>query len=66
VEAQDGIFIGRKRSMDHNGSRYYTYMNIDKRVEKVGLEGKEHNLVVSLIFSITKFLRGSYSQGIMG
>jgi hypothetical protein len=48
--------------MDHCGSRHYTYGNVNKRLEKVGLEGKEHNLVVSLKFSITECVRGSYND----
>jgi hypothetical protein len=61
VEAQDGISISRQISMDHGGSRYYTYRNINIILEKVGLKGKEHNLVVSLRFSIAEFVRGSYN-----
>jgi hypothetical protein len=52
--------------MDHCGSKYCTYKNVNTRLGKVGSEGKENNLVVSLIFSITKCVRGSYNQGIMG
>jgi hypothetical protein len=44
------------------GSRYCTYMNIKKGLDKVGLEGEEHNLVVSLRFNIIECVRGSYNQ----
>jgi hypothetical protein len=40
--------------VDHSGYKYNTYKNVKKRLEKVALEGKEHNPVVSLRFSITK------------
>jgi hypothetical protein len=43
VEAQDGRYFGRQRSMGRCGSRYCTYGNVNKRLDKVGLEGKEHN-----------------------
>jgi hypothetical protein len=46
-----------KRSVDHCGSRYYTYKNVNRRLGKVGLEGEEHNMVVSLIFIITECVR---------
>jgi hypothetical protein len=61
VEAQDGIFVGGQRSVDHCGSRYCTYRNVNIRLGKVGLKGKEHNPVVSLKFNITKCVRGSYN-----
>jgi hypothetical protein len=41
-------------------------MNFNRRLEKVRLEGKEKNLIVSLTFSITECVRGSYKKGIMG
>jgi hypothetical protein len=63
--AQDGRSTSGQRSVDHCGSRYYTFRNISKRFGKVGLEGEEHNLVVSLIFSVTKCVKGSYDQGFM-
>jgi hypothetical protein len=66
MEAQDGRYVGGQRSMDHCGSRYYTYRNVSIRLEKVGSKGKEHNLVVSLRFNITECVKGSYNQGIMG
>jgi hypothetical protein len=63
MEAQDGIFVGGKKIVDHCGSSYY-FIRI---MGKFGLEGKEHNLVVSLRFSITECLPGrSCNQGIMG
>jgi hypothetical protein len=52
--------------VDHCGSRYYTYRKISKRLEKVGLEGEEHNPVVSLRFNITECVRVSYNQGTIG
>jgi hypothetical protein len=52
--------------MNHGGSRYCTYRNVSRRLEKVGSEGEEHNLVVSLKFNIIECVRGSYNQGIMG
>jgi hypothetical protein len=61
MEAQYGIFFGGQRLVDHCGSRYCTYMNVSKRLGKVRLEGEEHNLVVSLRFSIIERLRGSYN-----
>jgi hypothetical protein len=65
MEAQDGRYFGIQISTGHCKSKYYTYENVNKRLDKVGLEGKEHNLIVSLRFSITKCVRGSYNQGIM-
>jgi hypothetical protein len=66
VEDQDGRSISGKISVDPYGSRYYTYMNVNKRLEKVGSEGEEHNLVVSLRLNIIECVRGSFNQGIMG
>jgi hypothetical protein len=65
VEAQDGIFVGIKISVDRGGSRYCTYRNVNKRLKKFGSKGEEHNIVVFLRFSITECVRGSYNQGIM-
>jgi hypothetical protein len=45
---------------------YFTDRNFNKLLEKVGSEGEEHNLIVSLRFSITECVRGSYNQGFMG
>jgi len=39
--------------------------DVDKRLILFGLEGKEHNTIVSLMFSITKIFRKSYNEGIM-
>jgi hypothetical protein len=66
MEDQDGGYVGRQRSVDHCGSRYYTYRNISIRLEKNWLEGEEHNLVMFVRFSITECVRGSYNKGIMG
>jgi hypothetical protein len=66
MEAQYGIYIGRQISVVHDGSKYCTYRNISKRMEKVGSKGEEHNPVVSLRLNITKCVMGSYNQGIMG
>jgi hypothetical protein len=66
VEAQDGRSIGGQRSVDLYGSRYCTYRNVNIRLGKVGSEGEEQNLVVSLRFSIIECVRGSYNQCIMG
>jgi hypothetical protein len=60
VQAQDGIFFGGQILVDHCGSMYYTYRNDSKRLGKVGLEGEEHNLVLSLGLSITECVKGSY------
>jgi hypothetical protein len=38
--------------MDYLGFRYCTYNNVNKRLGKVGSEGEEHNLVVSLLVII--------------
>jgi hypothetical protein len=51
--------------MDRCGFRYCTYGNVNRRLDKVGLEGKEDNLVVSLKFNIIECVRGSYGQGFM-
>jgi hypothetical protein len=66
MEAQDGRYVGGQTLVGHCGSMHCTYRNINKILEKVGSEGKEKNLVVSLRFNITKCARGSYNQGIMG
>jgi hypothetical protein len=65
VESQDGRSIGGKRSVDNCGSRYCTYNNTNKRLRKFGSKFEENNLVVSLGFSITECVRGSYNQGLM-
>jgi hypothetical protein len=57
MEAQDGRSVGGQISVDHFGSRYYTYRNVNKRLGKVGSKGEEHNLVVSLRFNITECVR---------
>jgi hypothetical protein len=51
--------------MGHCGSKYHTYRNANRRLDRVGSEGKEHNPIVSLRFNITESVRGSYNQGIM-
>jgi hypothetical protein len=51
--------------MNRCGCRYCTYKNINKRLGKVGLEGEEQNLVVSLRFNIIECVGGSYNQGFM-
>ena len=35
-------------------------------MEEVGLEGKERNMIVGLIFSIAECIRGSYDEGFVG
>jgi hypothetical protein len=40
-------------------------MNINIILGKIGSEGEEHNLVVSLRFNIIECVRGSYGQGFM-
>jgi hypothetical protein len=52
--------------MVHDGSRYCTYRNVSKRMEKVGSKGEEHNPVMSLRLNIIECVMGSYNQGIMG
>jgi hypothetical protein len=66
MEAQYGRYIGRQISMVHDGSRYCTYRNVNKRMEKVGSKGEEHNPVMSLRLNITECVMGSYNQRIMG
>jgi hypothetical protein len=66
MEAQDEIFFGGQRSMDPCGSRYCKCRNVTKIIGKVGSEGLEKNLVVSLRFNIIKCPRGRYNKGIMG
>ena len=66
MENQDGIYVGGQRSVDCGGSRYYTYRNVSRRLEKVGLEGEENNSVVSLRFNITECVKGIYRHNIMG
>jgi len=38
----------------------------DEELEEVGSEGKEHNTIVCLRFSIFECIRGSYGEGFMG
>jgi hypothetical protein len=66
MEDQYERYVCGKISMDLSGSGYCTYMNTSTRLEKVGSEGKEQNLDVSLKFSIIECVRGRYIQGIMG
>lgn len=40
-------------------------MDVDKRLDQVGLKGKENNMIVSLRFNITEYYRRSYIIGIM-
>lgn len=35
-------------------------------MEEVGSEGKEHNMIVCLRFSIAECIRGSYGEGFVG
>jgi len=35
-------------------------------MEEVGLEGKEHNMIIYLRFNIVECIRGSYSEGFVG
>ncbi len=35
-------------------------------MEEVGLEGKEHNMIVCLRFSIAECIRGSYDEDFVG
>jgi len=65
MDAQYGRSFDRQRLMGQCGSIYYTYENFNRRLDKVGSEGKEHNPIVSLRFNITESVRGSYNQGIM-
>jgi hypothetical protein len=65
MEAQYGRSVGGKILVDRCGSRSCTYMNVSRRLVKVGSEGEEHNMVVSLKFSIIECVRGSYNQGFM-
>jgi hypothetical protein len=41
-------------------------MKFSRLLEKVGSEGEEKNPIVSLRFSITECVRGSYNQGFIG
>jgi hypothetical protein len=66
MEVQYGRFVGRQRSVDHGQSRYYTYKNVNRRLEKFGSKGEENYLIMSLRFSITECVRGIYNQGIIG
>jgi hypothetical protein len=56
VKSQHGRSVGGKRSVDSCGSKHCTYMKINKRLDKVGLEGEENHQVVSLRFNITELL----------
>ena len=35
-------------------------------MEEVGSEGKEHNMIVCLRFSIVECVKGSYGEGFVG
>ena len=39
--------------MEFCGFRNYTNRDVDKTLDQVGLKGKEKNMIMSLIFSIT-------------
>jgi hypothetical protein len=43
MESKEGRSIGGQRSVDHVGSRYCTYRNFNRWLQKVGLKGEEHN-----------------------
>jgi hypothetical protein len=66
MEVEDGISVHGQRSMDCSGSMYYTYRKIKRRPETFGSKVEENNIVLSLKLSITKCVKGSYSQEIMG
>jgi hypothetical protein len=40
MESQYGRLVGRKRLVDRFGSKYYTYMYVNKRLAKIGSEGE--------------------------
>jgi hypothetical protein len=52
--------------VDRGRSRYCTYKNFSRSLEKFGSKGKEHNMTIPLRFSIIECVRGSYNQGFMG
>jgi len=66
LEAKDGGYFGRQRALGHCGSWYCTYKYVNGRLDEVGYEGKEQNLVVPFKFSGTECLERSYNHGIMG
>jgi len=52
--------------VDNCRSRYNTNKNVDKILGEVRLEGKEHNMIVPLIFNIVECIVGSYKNGFVG
>jgi len=65
MEAQDGGSIGRLRSLDCCGWQNNN-MNVNGRLGEVRLEGEEHNMIVSLKFSMVKCIKGNYDEGFVG
>jgi len=59
------ISLGSQRLVDCCRSRYYIDGYVERRINQVELEGKEHNTIVSLRFSITKCFRRSYNEEII-
>jgi len=51
---------------DYGRYRHYTKGNVDKRMEHVGSECKEHNMIMCPRFNITKFFRRSYNKSFVG
>jgi hypothetical protein len=52
-----------------SGSWWIQVLHLQELQQMTGkswIEGEEHNLTVSLRFSITECVRGSYNQGFMG
>jgi hypothetical protein len=52
--------------MDPCKSSYCKCRNVNKIIGKVGSEGLEKNLIVSLRFNIIKCTRGRYNKGFIG
>ena len=52
--------------MDHDRSEYQTNENVCRILGDVGLEGKDHNTVVYMKFSIVECIMGSYGEGSVG
>lgn len=62
MEAQNGRLVGGQKLVDYCGSRFY----VNRGLYEVELEGKEHNMIVSLKFSIIKCVKGRTNKGFMG
>ena len=65
MATQSGRHFHGKILVDSCGSQYYNNGDVNRKLNQVGLEGKEHNMIVSLRFRIIEYFRKFSNEGIM-